>query len=76
MNIANALNDMNKPKSTERAMFATVKEVGATGVKIKVDGEDEVREKYYNSVANVNINDRVYINYVGGTILIIGKLLY
>lgn len=76
MNIANALNDMNKPKSTERAMLATVKEVSTAGIKIQVDGEDEVREKYYNSIANVNVNDRVYINYIGITIIIIGKLLY
>ncbi len=76
MNIANALNDMKKPKTTQKALFATVEEVTEDGIKIRVDGEEEVRQTYYNSLANVNVKDRVYIQYVSGTILIIGKLLY
>lgn len=56
--------------------FATVEEVTINGIKIKIDGENQARETYYNSVAQVNVNDRVYINYVSGTIIILGRLLY
>ena len=74
--MANALNDMNRPKSTSRARLASVIEVTEAGVKIKIDGEEEIREKYYNSIAMVNSGDRVLIDYISGTILILGKLLY
>ncbi|MDA3732102.1 hypothetical protein PBV87_11470 [Niameybacter massiliensis] len=56
--------------------FATVEEVTSNGIKLRLDGEQEARETYYNSISQVNKDDRVYINYVSGTILILGKLLY
>lgn len=67
---------MKKPDTTQKALFATVEEVTEEGIKIRVDGEEEVRQTYYNSLANVDVKDRVYIQYVSGTILIIGRLMY
>lgn len=56
--------------------FGEVMEVSSKGIKLKIDGETAQRETYYNSVSQVNVGDKVYINYVSGTILVIGKLLY
>lgn len=58
--------------------LATVIEVvQGKGVKIKIDGPQEQEvNTYYNSLAQVNVGDRVYIEYVSGTILIMGKLQY
>lgn len=56
--------------------FATVEEVTSNGIKLRLDGEQEARETYYNSISQVTTGDRVYINYVSGSIIIIGKLLY
>lgn len=58
--------------------LATVIEVAqGKGVKIKIDGPQEQEvNTYYNSLAQVNVGDRVYIEYVSGTILIMGKLQY
>lgn len=69
-------NDINRVKPRQKAQLATVVEVSELGVKIRVDGEGEIREKYYNSLAQVGVGDRVFIQYYSGTILIIGKLLY
>lgn len=69
--------DKKKLEKQNNPNFAAVIEVVAgKGVKLKVDGEDEARETYYNSVTQVNVGDRVYINYISGTILVIGKLQY
>lgn len=58
--------------------YATVLDVApGKGVKIKIDGPDEQEvDIYYNSLAQVNRGDRVYIDYSSGSIIIIGKLLY
>nr|DAT14958.1 MAG TPA: hypothetical protein [Caudoviricetes sp.]DAY98482.1 MAG TPA: hypothetical protein [Caudoviricetes sp.] len=56
--------------------FATVIEVKDEGVKIKIDGEEEAREVYYNSYVKVNSGDRVGIKSVSGTLIIEGKLQY
>lgn len=61
-----------------RPKYATVVDVvSGKGVKIKIDGpEEQTVDIYYNSLAQVNVGDRVYINYTSGSIIIIGKLLY
>ena len=45
------VNDINRAKPRQMAQLATVVEVSELGVKIRVDGEGEVREAYYNSLA-------------------------
>lgn len=76
----NIYNDIEKDKSKLQQIsspsFATVIEVAGAGVKLKIDGENEARGTYYNSITQVNVGDRVYINYVSGTVLVIGKLQY
>lgn len=75
MIMADALKEMKDTKGS-RPQLAEVVEVTTKGVKLRIFGEDEPRQTYYNSIASVNIGDTVYINYIGDTILIIGKLLY
>lgn len=67
--------DKKKLKQQANPKFATVIEViPGKGVKIRVDGEEEVRETYYSSLAIVNAGDRVHIQDVSGTVLIMGNL--
>lgn len=69
--------DKNKLHQISSPNFASVVDVVAgKGVKLKLDGEEEPRETHYNSITPVAVGDRVYINYVSGTIIIIGKLQY
>lgn len=72
----NFLEDSKRTEQKETAYFAEVTEVTNKGVKLKIDGEKEERPKYYNALVNVNVGDRVYLQHVSGTIIIIGKLLY
>lgn len=73
--LEDALKDM-QGEAPSRPYLAEVIEVVAKGVKLRLFGEEEPRETYYNSIANVGKGDTAYINYIGDTILIIGKLLY
>lgn len=61
-----------------RPKFAKVVEVvQGKGVKIKIDGpQGQEVDTYYNSLAQVNVGDKVYIEYVSGSVLIVGKLQY
>lgn len=64
-----------KPKN--KAKFAIVVEVlPEKGVKIKIDGDNNPLNTYFNSYVEVSPGDRVGLQYVSGTILIEGKLLY
>lgn len=66
--------DSKKLESSAKAHYATVIAVTSQGVKIRIDGEEEALETYYNSLQSVNAGNRVYIEYVSGTVLIIGSL--
>lgn len=68
--------DREKLKTYSNPNFATVIESTSKGVKIKKDGEQQAIDTYYNSLVGVNAGDRVYIQQVSGTYLIIGKLQY
>lgn len=77
MNIVDIEKDKKKLQGFSGSNFALV--TGVTpgkGVKIKIDGEDSALETFYNSLTVVNVNDRVFIQRVSGTILVIGKLQY
>lgn len=75
--LEDALRDLTKPKSMNKAPFATVVGVSEQGVKIRLDGEEEAREMYYDTLAPVEVGDRVRLDHVSETVIIIaGKLLY
>lgn len=69
--------DKKRLQESNAAPFATVLAViQGRGVKIKIDGDESAVDTYYNSLQVVNVNDRVHIQNVSGTIIIIGKLQY
>lgn len=75
--LEDALKDLTKPKVMNKAPFATVVEVSEQGVKIRLDGEEDPREMYYDTLAYVEVGDRVRLDHVSETVIIIaGKLLY
>lgn len=69
-------NDKKKLQQQAKPYLATVIETTTEGVKIRIDGEKEPRETYYNSLTLVDTGGRVYVTYISGTILILGKLQY
>lgn len=60
-----------------RQSFAEVTGVSAGGVQIKIDGEDNAGSKLYKRLASYApvVGDRVLIQRISGTILIIGKVV-
>lgn len=76
IDMSNVEQDKEKLKQNDKSLFARVTKSDEKGVKIKIDGETNQREKYYNSLYQAVEGDRVYINYVSGTIIVIGKLMY
>lgn len=56
--------------------LAEVIDVSNEGVKLKIEGEKEARNTYYDCVNPVSVGDRVYVQYISGTVIVIGKLLY
>ena len=67
----------NASKELKKPEYATVVAVDETkGVKIRIDGQENVLDIYYNSLQLVNVGDRVKILETSGSILILGKLQY
>ena len=57
--------------------MATVKEVSASGTKLQFDGEETASEQFYYRVSSYTptLDDRVIVEQIAGTHVILGKVI-
>lgn len=69
-----ALSDVKKRQGGRSLRLATVTSANTTGVKVRFDSDSTASVRYYKSICNCRVGDRVVMAQIGGSWVVLGTI--